>query len=149
MKVSGGIVLYRRQAAGGVEIFLLHSGGPHYARRDDGAWTIPKGELEPGEQPLAAAWREFTEETGFAPPPEPRPVPLPALRVTQSKILHAWLVEGDADPARLRSVTFEWKGRHYPEADRAGWFTLEQARVKMFPGQRPLLALVEQALRAG
>jgi len=145
MKVSGGIVLYRRKSSG-CEIFLLHSGGPFYRRKDAGAWSIPKGEVEPGEDPLAAAWREFSEETGFPPLPAAPAVPLPPLRVTAAKILHAWLVEGDADPACLRSCTFLWKGREYPEADRAGWFTLEQARLKMFSGQVPLLRSMQDAL---
>jgi predicted NUDIX family NTP pyrophosphohydrolase len=137
MKVSAGIVLFRRKPA--MKILLLHAGGPFYARKDDGAWTIPKGEIEPGEDPLAAAWREFEEETGFAATPHAPAIALPPLRVTSSKLLHAWLVEGDADAAALRSNTFEWKGRHYPEADRAAWFTLEQAHAKMFSGQKPLL----------
>lgn len=138
------MVLYRRKAE--LEIFLLHSGGPFYSRKDDGAWSIPKGEREPGEDALAAAWREFEEETGWPRPVGAATVALPPLRITAVKILHAWLVEGDADPARLRSATFQWKGRHYPEADRAGWFTLEQARRKMFSGQMPLLELVRAAL---
>jgi predicted NUDIX family NTP pyrophosphohydrolase len=145
MKVSGGIVLYRRKPE--LEILLLHSGGPFYARKDDGAWSIPKGEIEPGENALAAAWREYEEETGFAPVPREPAIALAPLRVTASKVLHAWLVEGDADPAELRSGTFEWKGRLFPEADRAAWFTLEQAKVKMFSGQTPLLEQIQRALR--
>lgn len=145
MKVSGGIVLCRRQNSGW-QILLLHPGGPFYAHRDDGAWTIPKGEVEPGEEPLAAAWREFTEETGFPPPASAVPVPLPPFRVTASKILHAWFVEGDADPAQLRSATFTARGRLYPEADRAAWFSLEHSRSKLFSGQLPLLDYLQQVL---
>jgi predicted NUDIX family NTP pyrophosphohydrolase len=145
MKVSGGIVLYRRKPR--LEILLLHAGGPFYARRDDGAWSIPKGEIEPGEEPLMAAWREYEEETGFPALRESALVALPPTKVTPAKLLHAWLVEGDVDPGQLRSGTFEWKGRHYPEADRAGWFTLEQARVKMFRGQAALLEQIQRALR--
>jgi predicted NUDIX family NTP pyrophosphohydrolase len=144
MNVSGGIVLYRRKPA--VEILLLHAGGPFYARKDEGAWSIPKGEIEPGESPWEAAWREFAEETGFAAQPGAPAIALAPVRVTPAKTLHAWLVEGDADPGQLRSATFEWKGRHYPEADRAGWFTLEQAARKMFRGQIPLLELVRREL---
>jgi predicted NUDIX family NTP pyrophosphohydrolase len=147
MKVSGGIVLYRRKPDGQIEIFLLHSGGPLFRRRDD-AWTIPKGEAHAGEDLLAAAWREWQEETGFPPVDSAPAVALPPFPVTASKRLHAWLVEGDACPDRLHSAVFEWRGRHYPEADRAGWFTLEQARQKMFRGQRPLLDHVTAALQA-
>lgn len=145
MKVSGGIVLYRRKP--GLEILLLHSGGPFYARKDDGAWSIPKGEIEPGEEPLAAAWREFEEETGFPPLRHQPAIALRPLRVTAAKILHAWLVEGDVDAGSLRSSTFAWKGRWFPEADRAAWFPLEQAKVKMFSGQAPLLEQIRTALR--
>jgi predicted NUDIX family NTP pyrophosphohydrolase len=146
MSVSAGIVLYRRKSPE-VEILLLHSGGPFYVRKDDGAWSIPKGEIEPGEDALAAAWREYAEETGFPPLPDAAAIALAPFKATASKTLHAWLVEGDVDPALLRSNTFEWKGRIYPEADRAGWFTLEQAKVKMFSGQAPLLEQVRAALR--
>ena len=145
MKVSGGVVLCRRKNLQW-EILLLHSGGPLYARRDDGAWTIPKGEVEPGEEPMEAAWREFTEETGLIPPAREKAVPLAPLAVTPGKILYAWLVEGEADLSRFRSATFVWKGHAFPEADRAAWFSLEQSLTKLFRGQAPLVASIQQAL---
>lgn len=135
-----------RHKHSGWEILLLHAGGPFYAHRDDGAWTIPKGEVDPGETPQQAAWREFAEETGWPPPPMHRALPLPPFAVTPVKILHAWLAKGDADPTQLRSATFLWKGRAYPEADRAAWFPLEHSRAKLFRGQAPLVNYVQQVL---
>jgi predicted NUDIX family NTP pyrophosphohydrolase len=146
-KTSAGIVLYRRQP--GLEVFLVHPGGPYWARKDDGAWSIPKGEYHPDEQPLQAAQREFLEETGVA---VSGPfLALAPVRQPSGKIISAWACEGDLDPAQLRSNTFsiEWPPdsgvmQSFPEVDRGAWFSLQQARVKLSPGQLPLL----QALTA-
>jgi len=143
-KVSAGILLYRRTAEGSLEVFLIHPGGPYFARKDAGAWSIPKGELEDGEanDKLRAALREFTEETGF-------PAPAGVLRALQpvrlkssGKWIYAWAVEGDADPSALNSNTFEmeWppksgKTARFPEADRAAWFSMPDARIRMHPAQ--------------
>ncbi len=142
-KTSAGILLYRRRE-GLLEVFLVHPGGPYWARKDDGAWSIPKGEFSPGEDPLEAARREFEEETGS--PCHGDFVPLGAVRQPGGKIVHAWAVLGDADADSIRSNTFEieWPPRsgrcqRFPEIDRAGWFTLEQAEKKILKGQRELL----------
>ena len=151
---SAGLLLYRRRPRG-VEVLLVHPGGPFWARKDDGAWSIPKGEHGPGEEPLAAARREFTEETGAA-PPEGQAVALGAFRQPSGKIVEAWAVEGDFDLASLKSNTFtmEWpprsgKTREVPEVDRAGWFTPEDALRKLIKGQRPILEALLQTLRGG
>jgi len=115
------------------EVFLVHPGGPFWANKDEGAWSIPKGEFEPGEEPLAAAQREFTEETGFVASGDF--VPLTPLKQRSGKIAYAWGVKMDCDPALVRSNTFTWKGRTYPEIDRAAWFSLADARQKILPGQ--------------
>ena len=126
------MLLYRLRA-GALEVFLVHPGGPFWARKDDGAWSIPKGEFEPAEDPLDAAKREFTEETSL--PVSGEFVPLKPLKQGSGKVVHAWAVEGDADPARVRSNTFAFKGREYPEIDRAAWFGLDDARKKILKGQ--------------
>ena len=135
-KHSAGLLLYRHDSAG-LEVFLVHPGGPFWAHKDEGAWSIPKGEFEPTEDPLAAARREFTEETGFE--AEGDFVPLTPLRQKSGKIVHAWAVQMDCDPAHVRSNTFTWKGREFPEVDRAGWFDLETAKTKILPGQQGFL----------
>jgi predicted NUDIX family NTP pyrophosphohydrolase len=147
-KTSAGIVLYRRRL-GRLEVFLVHPGGPYWARKDNGAWSIPKGEYHCGEQPLQAAQREFLEETGLAldgPFLALAPVSLP-----NGKIISAWACEGELDPAQLRSNTFsiEWPPRSgvmqsFPEVDRGAWYSLPQALVKLSPGQRPLLHAIAQ-----
>ena len=121
-KTSAGILLYRRQPE--LQVFLVHPGGPFWAKKDLGAWSLPKGELDEGEDPLAAAIREFTEETGFPVDGDFRA--LSPLRQKNGKIIHAWAVEGDCDPAELRSSPFsmEWppksgKQQEFPEVDRA------------------------------
>lgn len=150
MKRSAGLLMYRIRA-GAAEILLVHPGGPFWARKDLGAWSIPKGEFGPGEDPLAAARREFEEETGIQ-PGEPF-LPLAAVRQPGGKEVLAWAVEGDADPAAIRSNTFsmEWPPRsgrkaEFPEVDRAGWFALGVARRKILKGQLPLLEQLERLL---
>lgn len=135
-KTSAGLLLYRNRN-GTLEVFLVHPGGPFWANKDDGAWSIPKGEFEPGEDPLAAARREFTEETGF--PAAGDAVPLTPLKQPSGKVVHAWAVKGDCDPALLRSNTFTFRGRTFPEVDRAAWFDLETASQKILRGQKAFL----------
>jgi len=124
--------LYRKNA-GVREVFLVHPGGPFWAKKDEGAWSIPKGEFEPGEEPLAAAKREFTEETSFV--ADGDFVPLTPLKQPSGKVVHAWAVEMDCDPTRVKSNTFTFKGREFPEIDKAAWFALDEARRKILPGQ--------------
>ena len=142
-KTSAGILLYRRRGDE-LEVFLVHPGGPFWAKKDLGAWSLPKGELEDGEEPLAAAAREFREETGFTVDGEFRP--LRPQRQSSGKTILAWAVEGDCDPAELRSGTFSmvWpprSGKHqqFPEVDRGAWFTIAEARRRIVPGQAPFL----------
>ncbi len=138
--------MYRRHGEE-LEVFLVHPGGPYWAHKHDGSWSIPKGEFTT-EEALQAAIREFIEETGFAPEGEFRPL-APVVQ-PNAKVVYAWAFEGDCDPARLHSNTFplEWPPHsgvveHFPEVDRAAWFTLEQARRKILRGQLPLLAQLE------
>jgi predicted NUDIX family NTP pyrophosphohydrolase len=142
-KLSAGLLYYRRTASG-IEVFLVHPGGPFWQSKDLGAWSIPKGEFSPGENPLEAAKREFREETGFEAAGDF--LPLQALKQPGGKTVHAWAVEGDFDPSMLRSNTFtvelprgSGKLREFPEVDRAEWFTLDAARERILPGQRPFL----------
>jgi predicted NUDIX family NTP pyrophosphohydrolase len=140
---SAGILLYRRRSEM-LEIFLVHPGGPFWAQRDEGAWSIPKGEYAPGDDPLAAAQREFNEETGF---PVSGPfVPLSPVRLAGGKVISAWAASGDLDPAQIHSNCFvlEWPPksgtmREFPEVDRGAWFPIDEARIKLIAGQRPLL----------
>lgn len=148
--VSAGLLLYRR-ADGGPEVFLAHPGGPFWARRDAGAWTIPKGVVEEGEDPLDAARREFEEETGIRPAGEF--VPLGSIRQKAGKWVHAWAWEGDADPAQVKSNTFRmvWPPRSgnwitCPEVDRCAWFDLGEARGRVNPAQTAFLDALEAAL---
>ena len=143
-KISAGLLLFRR-SGGGLEVLLVHPGGPFWARKDEGAWSIPKGEVESGEDLLASARREFAEETGFR--AEGAFMALTPVRQASGKVVHVWAVEGDADPGSLRSNRFslEWppkSGRHeeFPEVDRAAWFALAEAERKVVPGQRGLFA---------
>jgi len=140
-KTSAGLLLYRDRN-GVLEVFLVHPGGPFWAHKDEGVWSIPKGEFEPGEDPLDAARREFTEETSLTATGEF--VPLKPLKQKSGKIVHAWAVKGEADPARVRSNSFVFKGREYPEVDRAAWFGLAEARKKILPGQLGFLAELER-----
>lgn len=144
-KTSAGLLLYRQgRDGGGLEVFLVHPGGPFWAHKDDGVWSIPKGEFEPGEEPLAAAQREFTEETGFTASGEF--VLLTPLKQPSGKIVHAWAVRGDCDPAALRSNMFTFKGREFPEVDRAAWFGLGEAKTKILPGQVGFLDQLREVL---
>lgn len=147
---SAGLLMFRR-LGGSFEVLLAHPGGPYWARKDDGAWTLPKGELAEGEDPLAAALREFAEETGFV--PAPPYLPLGEVRLKSGKRVSAWAFEGDADPARLvcNSFEMEWPPRSgrrqpFPEIDRAAWFDPETARCKLLPAQRPFIDRLEAAL---
>jgi len=139
-KTSAGLLLYRRRNDG-LEVFLVHPGGPFWARKDDGAWSIPKGEFAPGEDPLDAARREFTEETSLTAAGDF--VPLQPLKQPGGKVVHAWAVQSDADPARVRSNSFVLKGREYPEIDRAAWFGMAEARKKILRGQTGFLDQLE------
>jgi predicted NUDIX family NTP pyrophosphohydrolase len=143
-RASAGILLYRR-VDGELEVLLVHPGGPLWAKRDAGAWSIPKGECEPGENPLRAARREFAEETGSQPPAGPE-VALGEIRQKSGKRVSAWALEGDLDTGTVNSNTFsfEWPPRsgstiEVPEVDRAEWFGLEEARVKLNPAQARLV----------
>lgn len=140
---SAGLLLYR-QSPRGIEFFLAHPGGPFWQHRDDGAWTVPKGEATEGEALLDAARREFTEETGIEPSPPFHP--LGSVRQKSGKVVHVWAWEGDADPAQVRSnaTSVEWprgSGRTvtFPEVDRCAWFGEDEARRKLHEAQRPFL----------
>jgi len=142
-KKSAGLLLFRETAAG-VEVLLVHPGGPFWAKKDDGAWSIPKGEFADDEEPLAAAKREFEEEMGA--PPAGDFIPLDPVRQPSGKLVFAWAVRSDFDPSSLKSNTFsmEWppnSGRQqlFPEVDRAAWFELDYARPKILKGQAPFL----------
>ncbi|HVM81444.1 MAG TPA: NUDIX domain-containing protein [Stellaceae bacterium] len=150
-KQSAGLLLYRIRGDA-LEVFLVHPGGPFWAKKDIGAWGIPKGEAEPDEDLLAVARREFEEETGCVPDGHLRA--LTPVRQPSGKIIHAWAVEGDCDPDRIASNTFslEWppksgRMREFPEIDRAGWFDLTAARRKIIKGQLGLLDQLERSLR--
>lgn len=144
--VSAGLVLFRR--APGLQVFLAHPGGPFWQHRNLGAWTIPKGMINPGEHPLEAARREFQEETGVV--PIGPYIDLGSVKQKGGKIVHAWAWEGDADPAAVtsNSATIEWprgSGRQlvFPEVDRCAWFDLEAARDRILPAQRDFLDRLE------
>lgn len=148
---SAGILMFRRRE-GEIEVLLVHPGGPFWARRDEGAWSIPKGELVSGEDPLAAARREFEEETGLA--VDGDLTPLGPVKQAGGKEVFAWALEGDCDPATIGSNTFsmEWpprsgRRREFPEIDRAAWFTLEEARKRVLGGQVGLIDQLEVCLR--
>ena len=142
---AAGLLLYRRRR-GGLEVLLVHPGGPFWAKRDAGAWSIPKGEFDDDEEPLSAAMREFAEELGSEPQRQGAPVALTPVRQAGGKLVLAWAMEGDFDPSSMVSNHFEleWPPRSgrrqlFPEVDRAAWFTLDEARGKLLEGQRPLL----------
>ena len=148
---SAGILLFRRRD-GGVEVLLIKPGGPFWRNKDAGAWMMPKGMVEPGEAPAEAALREFAEETGTQ--LTAIPVPLAKVRQAGGKIVEAFAVEGDLDPAEIRSIDFamEWPPRsgriaRFPEAEEARWMTLDDARSLMLPSQLPLLDALEHKLK--
>ena len=149
-KRSAGLLMYRRRDSK-IEVFLVHPGGPFWAKKDLGAWSIPKGEYLDQEGPLGVAQREFEEETGFT--PEGPFIELNDLKQPGGKIITAWAFEGDCDPTKLRSNTFvmEWPPRSgrrmdVPEVDRGCWYSLEDARSRLLAGQRAFLdRLLEKA----
>ena len=149
-ETSAGILMYRR-VADGLQVLLIHFGGPYWARKDVGAWGIPKGGIEAGEDAETAAIREFTEELGSAPSGLLRP--LPRIRQQGGKWVVAFALEGDFDASRIESnlFTMEWpprsgEMRSFPEVDRAEWFALDEARRRMLPSQTPLLDALEALL---
>jgi predicted NUDIX family NTP pyrophosphohydrolase len=154
-KLSAGLLLYRTHA-GVVEVLIGHPGGPFWARKDDGAWSVPKGEYTDGEDPWAAAQREFEEEVGLAPPTGPR-IDLGPIKQPSGKVLTVFAVRGDLDITDAHSNTFEleWpKGsgrlRQFPEIDQLAWVSVERARVKLLKGQLPYLdQLMAHASLAG
>jgi predicted NUDIX family NTP pyrophosphohydrolase len=153
-KRSAGILLYRRPN-GEPEVLLVHPGGPYWEKKDLGAWSIPKGEYDDAEDPRACALREFEEELG-ARPPEGELAALGTAKQSGGKVVTAWAVEGDLDPAGARSNTFtlEWPPRsgvmrEFPEVDRAGWFTLDDARERINPAQAVFLDRLREELGDG
>lgn len=157
-KRSAGLLLYRWVVQHGsardrsLEVLLAHPGGPFWAHKDDGSWSIPKGEYLDGEDPARAAVREFTEELG-RPPPDGEDLPLGEVRQAGGKLVVAWAREGDFDATTAQSNTFEleWprgSGRlqEFPEVDRVGWFSLDEAADKLLAGQRPLLEALRVSL---
>jgi predicted NUDIX family NTP pyrophosphohydrolase len=148
--LSAGILLFRR-SPGGIEVLLVHPGGPFWARRDEGSWSIPKGEHAASETAVDAARREFEEETG-SPPPEPL-VELGEVRQKSGKRVQAWAGEGDLDADAVHSTTFEleWPPRSgrmqtFPEVDRAAWFELDEARRRLLPAQVPFVDRLREHL---
>lgn len=149
-KQSAGLLLYRMRG-GQAEVFLVHPGGPYWAKKEEGAWSIPKGEFDAPEEPLAAAIRELQEETGFR--VEGPYVPLGTIRQAGGKTVHAFAVEADVDAGKIVSNTFtlEWPPRsqrttEFPEIDRASWFGLEHAATKINPAQAAFLPQLQRAL---
>jgi predicted NUDIX family NTP pyrophosphohydrolase len=147
---SAGILCYRYQEQV-LQVLLVHPGGPFWSKRDAGAWSIPKGLIEDNEQPLAAALREFREETGITASGEF--LELGQLKQPSKKIVHAWALQMDLDPNRIKSNTFtlEWpRGsgnlQEYPEVDKGDWFTLDEARVKILKGQQAFLDRLQSSL---
>ena len=145
-KTTAGLLLYRRH--GEVEVFLVHPGGPFWAKKDAGTWSLPKGEIGEGEDPLEAAKREFTEETGFSIDGDFRP--LAPVKQSGGKVVHAWAIEADCDPAQVRSNLFsmEWppksgQKKDFPEVDRAQWFNIPEARKRILVAQ---IGLIDQLI---
>jgi predicted NUDIX family NTP pyrophosphohydrolase len=147
-KLSAGVLMYRSRNTG-LEVFLVHPGGPFWTRKDAGAWSIPKGEYSEGELPLEAAKREFREETGFA--ADGDFVDLGTVKQPGGKVISVWAVEGDCDPAQMVSnvCLIDWPPRsglkmEIPEVDRGEWFAIDAARDKILKGQLPFLDLLIQ-----
>jgi predicted NUDIX family NTP pyrophosphohydrolase len=155
-KRSAGILLYRR-SAGGTEFLLVHPGGPFWAKKDAGAWSLPKGQIEAEEEPRACAIRELEEELGAAPELDPDELlELGSVKQKSGKTVQAWAAEADFDPAELASNTFsmEWPPRsgsqqEFPEVDRVEWFDLEAAREKILPAQAEFLDRLLERLEEG
>jgi predicted NUDIX family NTP pyrophosphohydrolase len=151
MRVSAGLLMYRLRN-GEVEVFLAHPGGPYFTRKDDGYWTIPKGEIEPSEDLLAAALREFAEETGIK--PEGEFLPLGAIKQKGGKIVHGWAFQGNWDesrPIKSNKWPVQWppgtgQFLEFPEVDRAEFFTIQEARKKIKETQQPFLDRLLSAL---
>ncbi|MBV9697571.1 MAG: NUDIX domain-containing protein [Gammaproteobacteria bacterium] len=144
-RTSAGLLLHRGLGSDR-EVFLVHPGGPYWAKKDEGAWSVPKGLVEAGEDELAAAWREFQEETGMDVSGFGAPRDLGSFMQPSGKRVRVWAVEGDCDPSQLRSnlCAIEWPPRsgrmaQFPEVDRGAWFDAQQARRKILKGQRPIL----------
>jgi predicted NUDIX family NTP pyrophosphohydrolase len=150
-KRSAGLLMYRRAISGEVEVLLVHPGGPFWAKKDKGAWSISKGEYADGEQPLDAAKREFEEETGFSAQGEF--LELGQVQQSGGKVVSAWAFAGDCDPAKLVSNRFsmEWPPRsgrmiEFPEVDRGGWFAIQDAKDQILKSQAPFLDRLQQLL---
>jgi predicted NUDIX family NTP pyrophosphohydrolase len=151
MPISSGLLMYRKRAT--VEVLLVHPGGPFFRNKDAGAWSIPKGEVAGGEDLLECARREFEEETGTV--PAGPFIALPPVKQKSGKVVHAWAFEGTLDPEEIRSNTFtlEWppksgKRAEFPGIDRAAFFDLSTAQVKILPAQAPLLAALAEVLKS-
>jgi predicted NUDIX family NTP pyrophosphohydrolase len=152
-KLSAGLLMYRKRGES-VEVLLVHPGGPFWAKKDLGSWSMPKGEFSQDEDALKAARREFEEETGFL--PTGQFVRLGAIRQPSGKLIHAWAFEGDLNARKIKSNTFavEWppqsgKQQEFPEVDRAEWFTIETAREKIVKGQIEFLDELQRVLESG
>lgn len=151
---SAGLLLFRTNQQQ-LEVLLVHPGGPFWAKKDAGAWSIPKGEFDDGADPLAAAMREFEEETGSAIGQADHAIALAPLKQPGGKVVYAWAVEADFEPAQLKSNTFstEWppksgRQQEFPEVDRAAWFSLDEAREKILKGQAGFLGQLQEKLGA-
>lgn len=149
-KQSAGLLIFRK-GPNGIEVLLVHPGGPFWAKKDQGAWSIPKGEFEENEEPFQAALREFSEETGLV--PQGNPISLTPLKQPSGKLIYAWAMESDLDLSQFKSNTFsmEWpphsgKFQEFPEVDKAEWFPLEIAKQKIVQGQLGFLLELERIL---
>jgi predicted NUDIX family NTP pyrophosphohydrolase len=152
---SAGLLLYRITTAGVVEVLLAHPGGPFWSRKEEGAWSVPKGECDPDADALATAYREFLEETGHD-APVGEPVPLGEVRQPSGKRVTAWALQGDLDVTQASSNTFEMEWprgsgtmREFPEVDRLEWVSVERARSKLLKGQVPFLDRLTQSIDSG
>jgi len=153
-KSSAALLVYRLNADAGLEVLIAHMGGPFWANKDDGAWSIPKGECEEGEDPLATARREFEEELG-SPPPDGDVISLGEQRQPSGKVITTYAVQGNVDLSGFRSNTFtmEWpprsgQVREFPEMDRAEWMSVERASQKLVKGQVPILEVLRRQTKA-